>query len=370
MPAGTRRLAAILCALAVAGGCAAAPAAMADIDSAEIVHLLSLQREANGIPGGLLERGDWSAACANHNYYEAQTGEFGHSENPESQYYTAEGNWAAQNSVIAFGSSWSSGNPWEDAPIHLLQMLAPQMSETGAAESLGRNCLTTWPGYRRPSPAMLTAYSYPGDGVSGVVPTERAAESPFIPGDFVGLPEGTATGRYLLVYLSGLVSFASASRVTATATLSSAAGPVDLRVIDSTSTDIGAYMPRPSAFLIPVQPLAALTTYRADVLWSLDGEALFEQGFSFTTGTDPGQGVATTAKRRRSCGRYSRSARSLRRQAAKLDRRGARLARTARTRFERRRGNSMLTRARHLRAKARQRARQAKRCRSGHRRSS
>jgi hypothetical protein len=174
----------VLFALAVLGAIAAPPA-VADLTSAEIVHLLNLQREANGIPGGLLERPEWSTGCAKHNYYEARTGQFGHEEDPGSPYYSLEGDLAAHSSVLALGSSWSAGNPWENAPIHLLQMLAPQMSETGASESSGRNCLTTWPGYKRPSPATLTAYSYPGNGVTGVVPVEYAAESPFIPGDFV-----------------------------------------------------------------------------------------------------------------------------------------------------------------------------------------
>ncbi len=185
-------------------GALLSPAGAAAISGGEIVQRLSQQREANGIPGGLVEHPEWSAGCAKHNYYGAQTGELRHSEDPSSPYYSAEGNLAAENSVLAAGSSWSQGNPWEQAPIHLIQMLAPQLSEMGAAENDNHDCATTWPGYKRPLPEDLTAYSYPGDGVSGVVPTERAAESPFIPGDFVGLPEGTATGRYLLAYLSGV----------------------------------------------------------------------------------------------------------------------------------------------------------------------
>ena len=194
------------------------PAGAAAISGPEIVQRLSQQREANGIPGGLVEQPDWSAGCAKHNYYGAQTGELRHSEDPSSPFYSAEGNWAAENSVLASGSSWSQGNPWEEAPIHLIQMLAPQLSEMGAAENDNHNCATTWPGYQRPEPTSLTAYSYPGNGVSGVVPTERAAESPSVPGDLVGLPEGTATGRYLLAYLSG-IDPSDAPDVTATATL-------------------------------------------------------------------------------------------------------------------------------------------------------
>lgn len=240
-------------------------------------------------------------------------------------------------------------------------MLAPQMSETGAAESYGRNCLTTWPGYKRPSPATLTAYSYPGNGVTGVVPLEYAAESPFVPGDFVGLPEGTATGRYLLTYLSGALGFGETDEITASATLSSGAGPVDLRTIDSTSSDIGAYMPSPSAFLIPVQPLQPLTGYQAEVKWSLAGTPIYDQHFSFTTGTEPSEGAALAKKAADPCRRFLRAARHLRRRAARLSSRGTILVRRTSTKAKRR-GRHLRSRAAHLRVKARHRARQARRC--------
>jgi len=345
---------------------ASAPGALADVSSAEIVRLLSLQREANGIPGGLVEQPAWSAACAKHNYYEAQTGEFGHEENPASPYYSVDGDWAGRHSVIAYGRGWSTGNPWEDAPIHLIQMLAPQMSETGAAESSGHNCLTTWPGYRRPSPATLTADSYPGNGASGVVPTEHASESPATPGEFVGLPEGTATGRYLLAYLAG-VEPSDAPDVTASATLANGAGSVDLRVIDSTNADIGGFMPQPSAFLIPVQPLKPLTGYQAVVKWSMEGAQLLEQRFSFTTGTDPGSSAEAVKKKKdsaRKCGSYARSARLLRRRAARLRSRGAVLVRQTGSKAQRDRGNRLLTRSHKLERQAGHRTRQARRCRA------
>lgn len=330
---------AVLCALLL-------PAAAAAISGPEIVQRLSQQREANGIPGGLVERPEWSADCARHNYYGAQTGELRHSEDPSSPFYSAEGNWAAENSVLASGSSWSRGNPWEEAPIHLIQMLAPPLSEMGAAENDNHNCATTWPGYRRPEPTSLTAYSYPGNGVSGVVPSERASESPFVPGDQVGLPEGTTTGRYLLVYLSGLDP-SDAPDVTVTAALSDDNGAVDLRVVDSTNEEIGGYMPQPSAFLIPAQPLKPQTAYQADVKWSMEGAQLFEQRFGFTTGTNPGEAfVPIKKKRAHNCNRYSRAARSLRRRAAKARRHGLR------------------ARSRRLQRQARHESRLARRCRT------
>jgi hypothetical protein len=329
----------VACALLVPAGAAA-------IGGPEIVQRLNQQREANGIPGALGERPDWSADCAKHNYYGAQTGELRHSEDPSSPFYSAEGNWAAENSVLAGGSSWSQANPWEEAPIHLIQLLAPQLSEIGAAENDSHDCATTWPGYHRTEPTSLTAYSYPGNGVSGVVPTERAAESPSVPGDQVGLPEGTATGRYLLVYLSG-VDPSDTPDVTVTATLFTGGSPLDLRVVDSTNEEIGGYMPQPSAFLIPAQPLMASTGYQADVKWSMEGAQIFEQRFGFTTANDPGE-VIPIKKHRTRCARYSRAASSLRRRATK-----ARLHRLlARSRQLRRLARHKDRLARHCQAKA------------------
>jgi hypothetical protein len=321
------------------------PAGATAIGGPEIVQRLSQQREANGIPGGLVERPDWSADCARHNYYGAQTGELRHSEDPSSPYYSAEGDWAAENSVLASGSSWSQGNPWEEAPIHLIQLLAPQLSEMGAAENDNHDCATTWPGYHRPEPTGLTGYSYPGNGVSGVVPTERAAESPSVSGAQVGLPDGTATGRYLLAYLAG-IDPSDGPDITATATLSAAGSPIDLRVIDSTNEEIGGYMPQPSAFLIPAQPLKPQTAYQADVRWSMEGAQLFEQRFDFTTGNNPGEAVPIKKRSGKRCARYSRTASSLRRRAVKARR------------------HHLLARSRQLERLARHKSKQARHCRA------
>ncbi len=340
------------------------PAGAAAISGAEIVQRVSQQREANGIPGGLIENPAWSAACAKHNYYGAQTGKLEHFEDPSSPYYSEEGDWAAKNSVLASGSSWSQGNPWEQAPIHLIQMLAPQLSEMGAAENDNHDCATTWPGYKRPEPAILTGYSYPGNGVSGVVPSERAAESPMVPGDRVGLPEGTTTGRYLLAYLAG-VDPSDGPDVTATATLANNGTAVDLRVVDSTDEEIGGYMPQPSAFLVPAQPLKPLGHYEAIVTWSMEGAQLFQQRFSFTTASNPGEGVIPIKKKSNRCSHYSKAARSLRHRAASAQRRGLHLLRhTAHSKSQRLQGNRLLVRSSLLKNEARHRSRQARHCRA------
>jgi hypothetical protein len=341
----------------------AAPAG-ANVTAAEAVQLLNHQRAANGIPADLVERPDWSSACAAHDRYEAQTGEFGHHEDPSSPFYTEEGAWAAANSVLAYGEpSWSQGNPWENAPIHLIQMLGPALAEMGADESQGRTCATTWPGYTRPDPAVPTAYSYPGNGVGGVVPSETASESPFVPGDFVGLPEGTTTGRHLLAFLSGPESVGSAE--VAGATLSGPSGPVTLRVIDSNDPNIGAYMPQASAFLIPVQPLQPRSAYQASVDWAESGKPVLTQKFSFSTGTDPGEAPSHVEQGRKDggCARYGLLAQRLRSRSARLRRRGATLAKAAASSGERSRARQLLRQSTQAKRQAKLRSRQAKRCR-------
>jgi hypothetical protein len=152
--------------------------------------------------------------------------------------------------------------------------------------------------------------------------------------------------------------------VSASATLSGASGPLEVRVLDSTSPDVGAYMPRPSAFLIPVQPLQPLTRYEADVKWSASGLQLFDQRFSFTTGTDPGSAAAPAKKHHRAgCNRYAKFAKALRDRAARTHRRGVRLGRRAgASRSERRKGARLLARSARLRHRARNFDRQARQC--------
>lgn len=328
----------------------------AAVTSAEAVGSLNEQRQSNGLPAGIVERPGWSQACAKHDAYEQATGEFGHSENPSSPFYSEEGDWAARNSVLAWGAlNWADGNPWEDAPIHLVQMLAPALAEMGADESHDHSCATTWPGYSRPAPESLTAYSYPGDGVNGVIPGERAEESPFVPGDFVGLPAGSETGRYLLAYLAG-AEVEYLARVS-TASLNGPDGPVELKVVDSTDPNVGSYMPHPSAFLIPAQPLQSNAHYEAVVVW--EGEApLIEQRFGFTTGsTEPATVPVAETVVRHPSSPHSRCS-VLARRAARQRHRARRLARSTR-RLARRRGSRKAI-ARHRR-RARGLSRRARR---------
>jgi hypothetical protein len=266
--------------------------ASAGVTPARAVELLNAQRASNGLPANITERQDWSAACAKHNYYMRKAGYFGHDEDPQSPYYTADGAWAGQNSVLTSGGVWEYQNPWETAPIHLIQLLAPKLAEMGVNDSTGTTgiykgvgdiCATTWPGYTRAQPSNVAAYSYPGDGQTGVDPLERASESPFVPGDFVGLPGGSRTGPYLIVFLDGPgVAGASIND----AALHGPSGDVAVKTVDSTHGTVGPYMPDPSGFVIPVKPLTPNTTYQATVNFQTTS-GLVADAFSFTTGEHP-----------------------------------------------------------------------------------
>ena len=153
----------------------------------------------------------------------------------------------------------------------------------GAAETDNHNCATTWPGYKRPTRRPHRLQLSRQRRLRGRADRD-AAESPSVPGDFVGLPEGTTTGRYLLAYLCG-VGLERSPEV-ATASLSGrgpgrAARP---RLDQFRSWLLHAAA---SAFLIPVQPLQPLDRLRGDRQLGASSGAVTEQKFSLKPGTNP-----------------------------------------------------------------------------------
>src|SRR5262249_25015472 len=156
---------------------------------------LNAQRTANGIPAGIAERADWDADCAKHNNYQRLNGGvLTHQEEMGKPGYTAEGAFAGANSVLSsIGYGADGGNPWETAPIHLMQLLAPALAETG----YDHGCMITIAGWTRPLPPAPQIFTYPGNGTRTIYPSEVANEGPFVPGDFVGLPAGTTTGPHI-----------------------------------------------------------------------------------------------------------------------------------------------------------------------------
>jgi hypothetical protein len=255
---------AVALALACAGGLACAVGAPASAATpAEAIARLNAQRAANGIPAGIVENAALSQGCAHHNdYIRANGGQLTHQEDPSRPGYTDDGAYAGLHSVLASGGSWNGANPWESAPIHLSQLLAPRLDVTGVDDSGGLTCAQTLASRNRPAPAAPVTYTYPGNGTT-IYASEIAFESPTTPGALVGIPEGASTGPYLYVLFDGPWSEFADAHLTAAA-LRGPGGPVVLKVVDNSTPGLEGYLP-PGGMLIPRVPLLADTSYTASV---------------------------------------------------------------------------------------------------------
>ncbi|WP_445152009.1 Ig-like domain-containing protein [Baekduia sp. Peel2402] len=280
-----RSLLAVVTLLAVA---VAAPA-RADVSGPDIVSFLNAQRTANGIPAGIVEDPTLSDGCVKHNNYGALNHVLIHDEDSTKPGYTAAGKQAAETSVLyAGGGPWTAArNPFETAPIHLHQLLAPRIDRMGAAETQGYGCATTLASRNRPAPPVDITYTYPGAGATGWVTAQTAAEGPYTPGEQLGIPAGTQTGPYLYVMFDGPDIAPWSSAHATAASLTGPSGPVDVAIADNTTNGLVNYLP-PGMELIPRAPLATGTTYTAavtaDVTPGGGGPArAFSYTWSFTT---------------------------------------------------------------------------------------
>lgn len=224
------------------------PATAAATSTAAQIAALNAQREANGIPAGIVEVPAWTEGCRHHMaYIAANGGTLTHEESPSNPGYTTDGAEVGRRAVLTpLGDAFNAaGNAFEFAPLHLMQVLSPALSRMG----VWGGCATTIAGYDRKAsrPAL---YTYPGDGATGVYASETADELPFVPGDFVGLPRGTTTGPHLYLLAHGT----AAGRI-ASATLTGPAGPVAIRSVDNATEGLAGYLP-PGGIIIPVAPLA------------------------------------------------------------------------------------------------------------------
>lgn len=262
---------------------------------------LNAERARVGLPAGIVLNNDWSQRCAKHNAYEQQNNELTHFEDSSKPGYTDDGKWAGENSILAYGLGWTpAATPWQTAPIHLNQLYTPSLSEIGIDEAGGYICATTFPGFNRTPVASERVSTYPGDGVKGIPPSEKAAESPFVPGDFVGVPSGTTAGRELFVYINEPgYSFPAPVKITA-ASLTGPAGPVDVRWVDKYTDQIGQYLT--GGVIIPVKPLAPGTLYHATVTVNgANGSVM--HAWKFTTAGAAGKLASVKQVRKRRGGR-------------------------------------------------------------------
>jgi hypothetical protein len=248
--------------------------------SARDLRRLNAERAADGLPAGVTLARRWSVECAAHDDYERDNGVLTSTENPDSLGASVGGAWAGLNSDLAEGRWTPRGNPWENAPIHLLALLAPSLSVVGIDDSDGYQCATTYPGLVRAPTTIDRISTYPAAGAQHVAPAEQARESPFVPGQFVGIPSGRTAGRELFVYLNLAHQTGQAPVHVLSAELTAGGRPVALRWVDSETPTVGRYLP--GAILIPVNPLAPRTRYTASVTVQ-DRSASLARRWSFTT---------------------------------------------------------------------------------------
>jgi hypothetical protein len=293
------------CAVAVLAAVAAQTAHAATAQQA--IALLNAQRAANGLPAGIVQDPTLTSDCAAHDRYMAINQQLTHYEQPEDPGYSAGGAYAGKNSVLSEGDSWDSADPYESAPLHLDQLLAPRLRTVGSADVSGFSCTTTFPGWTGPDPAAPTVYTYPGNG-SAIYPSEVARELPWTPGELAGLPQGTETGPYVIV----LVDAPGQSPFDNPASLSSAiidgpSGSLDVKTVDGETPvpggTLGPYL-YPGGFIIPVNPLIPGATYQAHVVVTFAGVQTPHDWSFMAAGADPHSSLTA---RRETLGFASRS---------------------------------------------------------------
>jgi hypothetical protein len=243
--------------------------------------LWNKQRQMHGIPAGLANRAALNEGCRKHDNYMAQNG-LTHFEEEGKPGYTPEGDLAGRSSVLGQGGpAWSTlnRNPWENAPIHLAQMLDPSLKFTGFDESQGFKCATTLSMYiqgygPRPAPQRSKLFTYPGPGTTHYRGS-RTRELPFTPGQLVGIPQGKLTGPNIYVLIQPDESAAwDAKADIKRAWLKAPSGrKLAVAVVDESNDQIADYIP-PGGFIIPKRALKAGKQYTAHVSVAFNGKVL------------------------------------------------------------------------------------------------
>lgn len=234
----------------------------------EIIARLNAERQAAGLPGDLIENPAWSEGCALHNTYQRINGS-GHVEKEGLAGYTVAGSEAGRSAVLSHGGSFEHANPFSvGAPFHLLQILAPALRTTGAAENDGEVCVSTLRGRDRVFP-VRAVFTVPPDGGEIALSEQILTEKPHVPAEFAGRAPGTVTGPSIFAYAVGPLT--EGMRVTGASLVATGGDQVTVRSMDHLSDVIGPYMPVGSALILPVKPLSPATDYTASVTFAVPG---------------------------------------------------------------------------------------------------
>jgi hypothetical protein len=261
-------------------GLPAVPTDTSAQNAARDLGWLVAERARDRLPAHVVENPRWSQECAAHDEYEAASGVLQVGEDPTGAGASVGGAWAGLNSDLAEGQWTRAATPWENAPIHLLALLAPSLSVTGIDDSGTFQCAITFPGMVRRWRGADAITTVPAAGARNVPGSELARESPFTTVQFVGLPAARATGRELFVYLNRHGQIGQEPVRILAASLTQAGRQVAVRWVDSGTRTVGAYLA--GGILIPVDPLRPHTTYRARVSVD-DGARTLTRSWSFTT---------------------------------------------------------------------------------------
>lgn len=265
---------------------AALPAA-AEATPRAILSAVNYEREMAGIKP-LTARTDYANACNAHTGYMQRNNVLTHVQTPGLPLFSDAGSWAGSHAVLARSSAGFSGNPWRSAPFHEFQVLHPWLAETGISITGGYACMVTLGERDAPNPEAVSLVTVPGVA-EFTRPAEVARESPFTPGDEVGLPQGTKTGPHIYVYAVGPERFQTVAVQAATLTSLDDGAQVPLKWVDGTSPRSGKFLDG-GAIVIPAVPLREGTTYglrvEASTVTASGTRLLISRTSSFVTGPD------------------------------------------------------------------------------------
>jgi hypothetical protein len=274
--------------------------------SAQAVAQLNAQREANGIPGGLVENARLDEGCASHvDSYVATRTQYPHTELPTQPGYTPLGAEAASMSDLAGeftmpvterahsgdyleGGDWWGPEimPWTEAPLHEAALFDPTSTTSWYAQDGSLACMGTSGGRAFVAPQF---FSFPGTGAARVPTIEYSNEEPFTPAMAAGYKDGAKTGPTIILWAEG------APATIKHVTLTGPAGEVHTALVtpttpapspDTSTFPVEATVGGTASYVIP-SVLKAGTSYQLAVEWSSSAGASM-QTIHFTTATSAG----------------------------------------------------------------------------------